>query len=132
MTDRVRSISMCAPLQLGATYRVLAESRRGYLVEGHGVSAWVLRSHFEPGEEVMPQASEEDRDRAEQLFGHRISDEGPIAYLETRGWVLTGDYCWRKPSKHYDPTDSELFAISFLIDEWDYGGIEPLEGKGNG
>lgn len=71
----------------------------------------------------MPQASEEDRDRAEKLFGDRISDAGPTEYLEKRGWVLTHEFTWRPPSPTHRASDEERFAIWFLIEEWDYGGV---------
>jgi hypothetical protein len=62
---------------------------------------------------------------AVNYFGD-ISDAGPSAYLESRGFKLTKSWCWKAPSrvrKLSDMTDQERFSVSFLVLEWDYGGV---------
>lgn len=70
----------------------------------------------------MPQASDEDRQHARRLWGS-IDDGGPSQFLKERGWHLTQGWNWIAPKPDYTPTDDEFFAIGFLIDEWDWGGI---------
>lgn len=50
------------------------------------------------------------------------SDRKAIAYLEGRGYVLTRQWTWVVPSMTV-PTERDLRAIKFLIDEWDFGGL---------
>lgn len=72
----------------------------------------------------MPQASDEDRARAIELFG-TIMDEGVSHWLKARGYREAGEpyrWHWIKPTPEHAPTEEELFAVGFLIDEWDYGG----------
>lgn len=45
-----------------------------------------------------------------------------IEHLEARGYVLTRDFRWVVP-EGLSPSEDDLSAISFLIQEWDYGGI---------
>lgn len=46
---------------------------------------------------------------------------------------MVGNYAWQKPQPDYDPSDDEYFAIEFLADEWDWGGLAnesiPLDGR---
>lgn len=68
----------------------------------------------------MPQASEELRD----AWG--ISEAKAEAYLFWHGWVLTKNWQWWHP--YLDKAimdDLACDAISFLIQEWDYGGLAP-------
>lgn len=78
----------------------------------------------------MPQADKELRDKWGGIIwddkGNIVTELGEncaCAYLEARGYLLTKDYCWIKPSRKYVPTPYELEAIAFLIDEWDWGAI---------
>jgi hypothetical protein len=74
----------------------------------------------------MPQASEEQRQEWGEDGG---AGEGKaIAYLKAAGYTLLPNWFWRKPSPEHKPTEKELGAIWFLIDEWDFGGIEPRGG----
>jgi hypothetical protein len=71
----------------------------------------------------MPQASDKDRRKAERLFGS-IDSGDACAFLKRKGWRLeTPRYEWRKPFAAYEVSDDEWFAIDFLIDEWDFGGV---------
>lgn len=65
----------------------------------------------------MPQASNELR--AE--FG--ILDIPVIRFLEAAGYTRTADWEWEMPEGPYIPTDKEMRAIRFLVDEWDWGGL---------
>lgn len=71
----------------------------------------------------MPTASDERREQMNKLFGDPISDHGPMKYLEARGYKLTPDWCWIKPSPDHEVTDEEGNCIDFLIEEWDFDGI---------
>ena len=68
----------------------------------------------------MPQASEDDRARARALFGSIMVDDA-CKFLLARGFKERR-WTWQAPDREI--TDDEWFAINFLIDEWDYGGIE--------
>lgn len=72
----------------------------------------------------MPQASDEDRAR----WGGRdgIGEEKAMDYLESRGFRLTRQWHWIKPDGHI-MTDDDWGAINFLIDEWDFGGLAPVD-----
>jgi hypothetical protein len=52
-----------------------------------------------------------------QRFGD-ITPEGPIKFLEERGFVLNADYSWRWP--HTTLSDDETECLDFLCDEWDF------------
>lgn len=66
----------------------------------------------------MPQASEEDRQWARDMFGD-ISDAPVIHELEQRRFTLGKDWCWYRSRS---PNPFEWKCINFLIDEWDFGG----------
>jgi hypothetical protein len=67
----------------------------------------------------MPQASDEARALYAERFGD-IGCEHAIAELERRGYRLTTRFDWSAPSGH-EPTREEVFWMSFLMDEWDFG-----------
>lgn len=67
--------------------------------------------------EMMPQASDEQR------ADWGIDSHPPQAYLRAAGYRLTGGWEWIKPEPDHEPTNNEISAINFLIDEWDYGGL---------
>lgn len=71
----------------------------------------------------MPSASDELRERMRIRFGDPIDDAGPMRWLEKQGYKMTGGWEWIKPSPEHKPTEDEIEAIQFLIDEWDMGGI---------
>jgi hypothetical protein len=41
-----------------------------------------------------------------------------------RGWKLTSRWTWVEPSPEHMATEDEGNAIDYLIQEWDYGGVE--------
>lgn len=66
----------------------------------------------------MPQATDEAR-----AEWNGPSDETAIKFLKSAGYVLDRSWCWVRPRPDYEPTDKEISAAIFLIDEWDFGGI---------
>jgi len=70
----------------------------------------------------MPQASDEDREKATKMWGD-IGCEGPVKFLEDRGWTLTPAWEWIRPLSDRAIADDEWFAIAFLVQEWDFGGL---------
>lgn len=67
----------------------------------------------------MPQSSKQMRKRWGGAQG--IGDDKAVKYLESKGYTLTDDFCWKKPSKDHEVTVKEADAMLFLIEEWDYG-----------
>jgi hypothetical protein len=68
----------------------------------------------------VPQASDELRARwGEQVGGN------PIAFLTDRGFLLTREFTWVLPAGRTEVDEDEASAITYLVDEWDFGGIEP-------
>lgn len=79
----------------------------------------------------MPQASEELRAKMIARFGS-IGLEGPVAFLESRGFVLNEDYSWKYPErqgpegrsdvlyKGLSIEEDEAECLNFLLDEWDF------------
>jgi len=70
----------------------------------------------------MPSASPEQR----RAWGgyNGIGEDKAEDFLKGRGWVLTNKWTWVPPTLGHFATDEEHGAIGFLIDEWDYGGID--------
>lgn len=72
----------------------------------------------------MPQASDELR--AEWCNGDPIGGElEACQHLKIIGFTEPADnrWHWRRPSPDYVLTPRDISAITFLIDEWDYGGL---------
>lgn len=65
----------------------------------------------------MPQATEELRRRWDGP-----SEEKALRHLESKGFLLTRGWDWVGPHG-YEPTEEDLSAIQFLIEEWDFGGL---------
>lgn len=66
----------------------------------------------------MPQASEELRAEWDGP-----GDEKAIGYLQEAGYSVDAEWRWISRAIGHEPTEKEISAIRFLIDEWDYGGI---------
>jgi len=66
----------------------------------------------------MPQTTPE---RAKRWPG---MDSEAIEFLEDAGYTLRKDWAWDKPSKNHKPTERERDAVIYLIEEWDFDGIE--------
>lgn len=71
----------------------------------------------------MPQASDE-----QHAEWNGPGDATAIKYLEDAGYDLTRSWCWIKPSTKHIPTEKEISAVRFLIDEWDFGPIVNSDG----
>lgn len=70
----------------------------------------------------MPQASEE---MAAKWGGYEgIGPEKAEAYLQARDFILTKWWSWLLPYSGYEMTRDESEAMRFLIDEWDYEGLD--------
>ena len=70
----------------------------------------------------MPTACQELRDE----FG--VDDQPVIAFLESQGyrWTRDGRYEWIAPNR--EPTRKELRAMTFLVQEWDWGWLRTEKG----
>lgn len=69
----------------------------------------------------MPQASDEQRRQWGDNGG--VGEQKAIAHLEGRGFVLTRQWTWIKPTPDYQLDNDDWGAVGFLIDEWDWGGL---------
>lgn len=79
----------------------------------------------------MPQATGELQDAMQQQFGNPVDDAGPIKYLKEAGYILTHSWLWQpKPgvSSVEDMTQDEFNCLAFLVQEWDFGGLQPPQG----
>lgn len=75
----------------------------------------------------MPQTSEELRGKMKYLFGNSIDERGPTDFLLAAGYILTKKYTWLPKAgvnSYDDMTQKEYDCMKFLIDEWDYAGLE--------
>lgn len=74
----------------------------------------------------MPQACLDLANRIRARFGS-LSDEGPMRTLTEAGYRLTGDWIWlARPGVtcSEDVPAEEADCILFLIEEWDFGGVD--------
>lgn len=69
----------------------------------------------------MPSSSDEMRAKWGGDGG--VGEDKAEAFLEGRGFVLHKDWHWTHPENRV-PTEEELEAARFLVEEWDYAGIE--------
>ena len=75
----------------------------------------------------MPSVTEELRNE----WRHYEDDGGDTAAIKRlrgQGFVLRGDWTWRKPTPDYVPTERDISALRYLVYEWDFGGIAPDRG----
>lgn len=56
-------------------------------------------------------------------------DHEAISFLEGNGYKLLCGWNWVKPTPEHDPSDREIDAILYLIQEWDFGGLVPEVSK---
>ena len=66
----------------------------------------------------MPQSSRELRER-----WNGPQEETALSHLIGAGYDLTPRWTWIAPEGR-TPTDDDMSAIRFLIEEWDFGGLE--------
>ena len=50
-------------------------------------------------------------------------DAEAIAFLEAAGYRCTDQWTWQLPRRGHEPTERELDAIIYLIEEFDWGGL---------
>jgi len=67
----------------------------------------------------MPQASEELR----RKWDGPMEDKA-MAFLKKSGFVLTKDWKWKPSTKNHALTEDEYSAILFLMEEWDFDGVD--------
>ena len=78
----------------------------------------------------MPQASKFHTDRMKEYFGpDNWMEEGPCRFLEDQGYRVTKRWTWVNPRVKSvdDVTEKERDCIIFMMDEWDYDGLEFLD-----
>lgn len=69
----------------------------------------------------MPQASDELR--AAWRHGEEGGgDDAAMKHLREAGYILSPSWEWEAPAGRV-PTERDLSAIDYLIDEWDFGGL---------
>lgn len=81
----------------------------------------------------MPQASDELRKIVHWIVqckpdGIVPSDGDVTAFLEQRGYTLTRAWDWKLPQPDHVVTEMEYLCLTYMVDEWDYGWIEPKPG----
>lgn len=54
---------------------------------------------------------------------NNYADVNAQVYLQKQGYTLVNGFEWNRPSLDHEPTEEELSAISYLMWEWDWGGI---------
>ncbi len=59
----------------------------------------------------------------ERWFGD-CGCEGPSAFLQSHGFVLSNDWSWTKPTPAHRLSAEEKACVFFLMDEWDYDGCQ--------
>jgi hypothetical protein len=66
----------------------------------------------------------------EKMFGSSTSDDGPMRYLLDHGYWLTNRWTWLKPgiATLEQMTQDEYDCLAFMVQEWDFGGLEPQDG----
>lgn len=63
----------------------------------------------------MPQSTPERRKKW-------VDDQKAMNFLRYWGYTLRDDWTWKAPDRR--PTTVELDAVQFLVEEYDFGGIE--------
>lgn len=74
----------------------------------------------------MPSATDELREKMNEYFGDPIDDAGPHKYLIDQGYTCSRRWDWSKEgvNSYEDMTEKEYNCLAFLVQEWDYGGLE--------
>lgn len=52
-----------------------------------------------------------------------------MKFLESRGWILNRDWTWTPPVKFHTQSFFEYTCITYLIEEWDFGGEKDWFGQ---
>lgn len=61
--------------------------------------------------------------RRQWMTEESAGDDRAMDYLKKKGYYLTSEWLWIKPSPNHVVTREENSAIAFLVLEWDFGGI---------
>jgi hypothetical protein len=71
----------------------------------------------------MPQATDELR-----AYWGGVDDSPALEHLGRAGYILNRDWTWTPPKgvTLTNMPERDYFAMVFLIQEWDYGGISAL------
>ena len=69
----------------------------------------------------MPQASEELRRKWGGEQG--VGEDKAVTFLDRHGFHMTSRFEW---CRDRPPTPEEAEAIQFLVEEWDWGGYQPV------
>lgn len=83
----------------------------------------------------MPQTSKKIQDLIdkwfpqETLLDFECQDIACIRFLESRGWILNKDWTWTPPVSFHTQSYFEYICITYLIEEWDFGGEKNWFGK---
>ena len=72
----------------------------------------------------MPQADDELREKMRKWFGS-IDIHGPLALLESHGFVLGSAGVIYAPTQSHNLSLDEYACVDFLVEEWDYGYSRP-------
>lgn len=77
----------------------------------------------------MPQATDELRKLVRYIVQIKpdvevVNDFDVNCFLEERGYFLNSDWTWKLPSPTHIVSDMEELCLRYLIDEWDYGGVQ--------
>jgi hypothetical protein len=56
-------------------------------------------------------------------------DAEALGVLAAVGYKNNPDWTWTRPKPGHEPTERELSAICYMIDEWDYGGLRNLDSE---
>lgn len=68
----------------------------------------------------MPQTSTE-LDAKWNFDGH--GNGRALDFLKMAGYRLRGDWQWTLPNPLHVPTEEELSAVAYMMEQWDFGGI---------
>lgn len=74
----------------------------------------------------MPQTSAEIQERIDKFFpsASQSQDFQSTKFLEKAGYILNKNWTWKLPSPDHKITEEEDLCLVYLIEEWDFGGIE--------
>lgn len=56
------------------------------------------------------------------------SDDIATKFLMEHGYTLQKDWSWKLPTPDHMPSREEKDAVAYMIEEWDYDGIDYPEG----
>lgn len=69
----------------------------------------------------MPNTTPERRARWGATAGE--AEGNATCFLVAQGYKLRKDWSWDPPSPTHQPTEREIDAVVYMVEDWDYGGI---------